>query len=163
MIETIGGKKHEPRKKKGLTTRTHSQMVAQDTVRVEAESPGDFDVRFVGAWEPTNHSQASGGRYMRISSSARGYVEVSFYGKSITPIVTKTNASSNRLEVYLDGEYIGTYSAYASSDTWQSPLGTFNAETVGHHSLKIEKVGSGWLLIDAFDIVGSSVVTIECQ
>ncbi|HEY0962954.1 MAG TPA: Ig-like domain-containing protein [Pseudomonadales bacterium] len=88
---------------------------------------------------------------------------VSFSGTGITWIGYRCACAAGTARLYLDGQFVGTVNTYAATPEPQAEIFGIDGLPAGQHSFTIEVTGSyhaagtsAYMLVDAFDITGSS-------
>lgn len=142
-------------------------VVSTDTVRVEAEDPKGYSIRYVGPWTKLTDTNYSGSASMQVDQ-AGAYVEVTFYGSGISYVFARLPDSGIVLASIDDGtpETIDLYAATAAYQQVQ----TWSGLTPGKHTLKLMCTGTKnaastgtRIIVDAFDVIGSAVLTVDNQ
>ncbi len=141
-------------------------------VRVEAEAPGAHRVVLgntmaaENGWVPVSNASTSGGAAFR-TATVNDYYDIAFYGVGISIIGTKF-AQAGVGEVSVDGVVHGTFDQFAANAVYQQVLYSAVGLVPGQHVCRIGMTGtknpsSGGteISLDAFDIIGSSVLTID--
>jgi subtilisin family serine protease len=97
-------------------------------------------VTYGGTWTTKSSSSASGGS-ARYSTKAGAWVQYAFNGRSVAIIAPK-GSSRGSVKVYVDGAYVGTVSAYASSSQSKVVLTARNWGSSGSHTVKLVLTGT---------------------
>jgi alpha-galactosidase len=84
-------------------------------------------------------------------------VEYTFVGTGID-YVTETDPSQGEVDVYIDGEFAETVDAHADSRSAQQVLYSVRDLPAGEHTIRLEKQGGRFMLVDRFDVVLESLI-----
>jgi Bacterial Ig domain len=105
---------------------------------------------YTGSWTTSTNTKMSGGKG-RFTGSSAAKVVVSFTGRDVAWITTKTTGSG-KAQVYLDGKYQRTVDLRASATQYKQLV--YGAHMgLAAHKLEIRPVGDGRVDVDAIVVI----------
>jgi subtilisin family serine protease len=97
-------------------------------------------VTYGGSWTTRSSSSASGGS-TRSATAAGAWVQFSFTGRAVA-VVGPKGSSRGSVKAYVDGTYVGTFSAYRTSSQSKMVLFARNWGSNGSHKVKLVLSGT---------------------
>ena len=133
--------------------------VAAATTRVEAPTTSTGGFYYSGTWASFTSASASGGSYMR-SSTSGAYVIIAFKGTQLDWITMK-GTTGGMADIYVDGSSTkaASINLYVSSPVYQQNLWSTGPLPDGYHTVKILRDASSpsgrYVTIDAVEVAGT--------
>lgn len=125
---------------------TNGEMETYTTINDSEES-----INYVGSWKTLD------GRKNDYKGDVKGtydngdYVEYTFNGTGIE-VITENYTDMGEVNIYIDGELEATVNCHYATRLYQQAIYSNKNLVDGEHTIKIEKVGGEWCLIDGFKV-----------